>query len=149
MCCNIRNFKILYKDSTVISIRKMNSAVKSNIAKKKSSSAVNIVQPLVKSSKIDKLPQLKQNASISMQQVQLNDSSANAQKMVERFNHSEEDQTGGQRKLSMAKSTHSSDMTLPSRRPTQINPSNQIDSQRNLDQIISHLKVPNVEEPSQ
>lgn len=47
----------------------MNSAVKSNIAKKKSSSAVNIVQPLVKSSKIDKLPQLKQNASISMQQV--------------------------------------------------------------------------------
>ncbi len=79
--------------------------------KKVSSSAVNIVQPLIKTSRVDKLPDLKIGTNVSMQVTQ-NNATNTVPALVERIGLSVDEQRGGYHRRSISKNNLSSDISL-------------------------------------
>ncbi len=87
----------------------MNSASE---RKKVSSSAVNIVKPLIKTSRVDKLPDLNIGTNVSMQVTQNNASYREVPALVERIDLSVDQQRGGYHRRSVSKNHLSSDISL-------------------------------------
>ena len=86
----------------------MNSA---SDRKKASSSAVNIVQPLIKTSRVDKLPDLNIGTNVSMQVTQ-NNATYTAPALLERIGLSVDEQRGSYHRRSVSKNHLSSDLSL-------------------------------------
>ena len=89
----------------------MNSA--SARKKVSSSSAVNIVKPLIKTSRVDKLPDLNLGTNVSMQVTQSNATYTAAPAQVERIGLSVDEQRGSSyHRRSVSKNHLSSDISL-------------------------------------